>query len=164
MTAMIGKRDIMWAADQGASDRNAGTACPKYKNFLITHELPRSSFTLRMWDAYRLAGQSTSRNAARPGSKHSALSPPDAEQSQTLAAAARKDRKHARQARRDMSTPRRKQKTYQTRGLTLQGTPTPRRKTVRRYDLVGPRNDLTPENAALLMKLNQQNTLVDMWR
>jgi hypothetical protein len=55
--------------------------------------------------------------------------------------------------------------TCRTRGLTLRDASTPRRKTVRRYDLVDPRwSDLSPENAALLMKVNQQNTLVDMWR
>ncbi len=51
------------------------------------------------------------------------------------------------------------------RGLTLSDTTTPRRKTVRRYDRVIPRkSELSPENAALLMKVNQQDTLVDMWR
>ena len=58
-----------------------------------------------------------------------------------------------------------KQKSRWTRGLTLSDTTTPRRKTVRRYDRVEPRkSDLSPEIAALLMKVNQQNTLVDMWR
>jgi hypothetical protein len=57
------------------------------------------------------------------------------------------------------------QKSRRTRGLTLSGASTPPRKIVRRYDYVKPRgSDLSPENAALLMKVNQQNTLVDMWR
>ena len=165
VTAVIAEMDITWAADQGASDRNAGTVCPKYKDFLSTYELPRSPSTLRMWDAYRLAGQSTSQNTARPGSRRGPLTPPDAPQSQTPAAAERKSRKHARRARLNMSTPRPKQKTCWTRGLTLHDASTPRHKTVRRYDLLEPRwSDLSPENAALLMKVNQQNTLVDMWR
>jgi hypothetical protein len=165
VTAVIARRDITWAAGQGASDRNAGTVCPKYKNFLRTYKLPRSPSTLRMWNAYRLAGQSTPQNTARPGSRRSPLIPPDAQQRQTPAAVARKDRKRSGRARPNMATPRPKQKTCWTRGLTLYDAPTARRKTVRRYDLVEPRwSDLSPENAALLMQVNQQNTLVDMWR
>jgi hypothetical protein len=50
------------------------------------------------------------------------------------------------------------------RGLSLSDV-SARRSTVRRYDFIEPRRrDLSPENAALLMKVNQQNTLVDMWR
>jgi hypothetical protein len=50
------------------------------------------------------------------------------------------------------------------RDLTLSG-PAPRRRVVRRYPNVGLlRDDLSPTNAALLMKVNQQNTLVDSWR
>lgn len=61
--------------------------------------------------------------------------------------------------------PKRKQKSYWTSGLTLSDTTTPRRKTVRRYDRVEPRqSEMSSELAALLMQLNQQNTLVDMWR
>ena len=59
VTAVIAEKDIAWAARQGANDRNAGTVCPKYKNFLSTYKLPRSPSTLRMWNAYRLAEQST---------------------------------------------------------------------------------------------------------
>lgn len=56
------------------------------------------------------------------------------------------------------------QKSNWARGLTLYDAPA-RRRTVRRYDRTEPRtSDLSPENAALLMKVNQQNTLVDMWR
>jgi hypothetical protein len=56
------------------------------------------------------------------------------------------------------------QKTNWARGLTLYDG-SARRRTVRRYDRTEPRrSDLSPENAALLMKVNQQNTLVDMWR
>jgi hypothetical protein len=63
------------------------------------------------------------------------------------------------------SPPKPKQKSLAIRGLALSDTTTPRRKTVRRYDRVEPRkSELSPEIAALLMKLNQQNTLVDMWR
>jgi hypothetical protein len=44
-------------------------------------------------------------------------------------------------------------------------TTTPRRKNVRKYDRENPReSELPPEIADLLMKLNQQDTLVDMWR
>ena len=40
-----------------------------------------------------------------------------------------------------------------------------RRGTVRRYGCIEPRrSDISPENAALLMKVNQQNTLADTWR
>ena len=91
MTAVIAEMDITWAADQGASDRNAGTVCPKYRNFLRPYEPPRSRSTLRMWDAYRLAGQSTPQNTPLSGSRRGPLSLPDARQSQTLAAAARKE-------------------------------------------------------------------------
>jgi hypothetical protein len=57
------------------------------------------------------------------------------------------------------------QKSRRTRGLTPSGASSPPRKIVRRYDYVNPRGtDLSPENAALLMRVNQQNTLVDMWR
>ena len=59
MTVVIAEKDIAWAARQGANDRNAGTECRKYKNFLSIYKLPRSPFTLRMWNAYLLAGQST---------------------------------------------------------------------------------------------------------
>jgi len=56
------------------------------------------------------------------------------------------------------------QKSNWARGLTLYDA-SARRRTVRRYDLTEPRrSDLSPENAALLMKVNRQNTLVDMWR
>jgi hypothetical protein len=52
-----------------------------------------------------------------------------------------------------------------TRGLTLGDVTTPSHKTARRYDLVMPRRtDLSPANAALLRKVNQLDTLVDMWR
>jgi hypothetical protein len=60
--------------------------------------------------------------------------------------------------------PKSEQKSNWARGLTPSNT-TARRRTVRRYDCIEPRrNDLSPENATLLMKVNQQNTLVDMWR
>jgi hypothetical protein len=56
------------------------------------------------------------------------------------------------------------QKSNWARGLALSEAPA-RRRTVRRYDRPEPRrSDLSAENAALLMKVNQQNTLVDMWR
>ena len=165
VTAVTAEKDITWAAGQGASDRNAGTVCRKYKNFLSTYKLPRSPSTLRMWDAYRLAGQSTPQNTARPGSRRGPLTPPDAPQSQTPAAVARKSRKHARRARLNMSAPRPKQKTCWTRALL---STTRQLLVARPYEdmiFVEPRwSDLSPENAALLMKVNQQNTLVDMWR
>jgi len=60
--------------------------------------------------------------------------------------------------------PRSAQKSNWACGLTLSDSPA-RRRTVRLYDCIEPRrSDLSPENAALLMKVNQQNTLVDMWR
>jgi hypothetical protein len=163
-SVVVARRGITWAADQGASDRNTGTVCQKYKKFLRTYELTKSSFTLRMWDAYRLAKQPAPQNTARPGSKRGPSTPPDAPQGRTPAAAQRKSRKHARRARPNRSTPRPKRKKYWT-GLSVYDSSTPRRKTARRYNLVEPRrSDLSPENAALLMKVNQQNTLVDMWR
>jgi hypothetical protein len=55
-----------------------------------------------------------------------------------------------------------KQKSCRNRGFTP-GDATPRRKTVARYDCVA-ESELSPETAALLMELNQQDTLVDMWR
>jgi hypothetical protein len=67
--------------------------------------------------------------------------------------------------RRNTPPPKPKQKSRWTRGLTFSDGITPRHKSVRRYDRVKPRrSDLSPENAALLMKVNQQDTLVDMWR
>jgi len=60
--------------------------------------------------------------------------------------------------------PKSAQKSNWARGLTLNDAPA-RRRSVKRYDCIAPqRSDLSPENAALLMKVNQQNTLVDMWR
>jgi hypothetical protein len=60
--------------------------------------------------------------------------------------------------------PKTAQKSYWARGLAL-SDPSARPRTVRRYDRTEPRKgDLSPENAAMLMKVNQQNTLVDMWR
>jgi len=61
--------------------------------------------------------------------------------------------------------PKPKQKARWTHDPTPSDVTTPRRRTVRRYDRVGPRaSELPPEIAALLMEVNQQNTLVDMWR
>ena len=129
MTVATAEKGIAWAARQGLDDRKAGTECRKYKNFLRIHNLPKSQFTLRMWNAYLPASQST-----KP-------------------------------ARLNTQPPKPKQKSRWTRGLTLGDTTTPRRKAVRRYDRVEPReSELSPEIAALLMKVNQQNTLVDMWR
>ena len=71
---------------------------------------------------------------------------------------------HAKPAPSNISPPKPMQKSRWTRGLSLGDAPTSRR-TVRRCDRIEPRrSDLSPENAALLMKVNQQNTLVDMWR
>jgi hypothetical protein len=67
--------------------------------------------------------------------------------------------------RRNASPSKRKHASHWTRGLTLGDMPAPRRETVRRYDRVMPRaSDLSPENVALLKKVNQLDTLVDMWR
>jgi len=58
-----------------------------------------------------------------------------------------------------------KRRSRWTRDLSISDTTTPRRKNVRKYDRERPRqSELPPEIAALLMKLNQQDTLVDMWR
>jgi hypothetical protein len=73
--------------------------------------------------------------------------------------------KKAQQASVNTSRPKPKQKPRWTRGLTLSDRHAPRRKAARRYDNVEPRReDLSPKNAALLMTVNQQNTLVDSWR
>jgi hypothetical protein len=129
MTAATAEKGIAWAARQGAADRKAGTVCRKYKNFLRTYNLPRSQFTLRMWNAYLPASQPT-----RPV-------PPSA------------------------PSPKSKQKPHWTGDLTLGDATTPHRGIVRRYDLaMSYHSDLSPENAALLRKVNQLDTLVDMWR
>jgi hypothetical protein len=125
----IAEKDIVWAARQGTNDRKAGTECRKYKNFLRIYNLPRSQFTLRMWNAYLPTSQPTKRVRLNTPS----LKP--------------------------------KQKSRRARGFTLNGTTTPGREIVRRCDLVMSYNsDLSPENAALLRKVNQLDTLVDMWR
>jgi hypothetical protein len=122
-------KGIAWAARQGANDQEAGTACPRYKNFLRIYNLPKSQFTLRMWNAYLPASQKK-----KPVRRNTPPSKP----------------KHA---------PR------WPRGITLGDAATPRHRAARRYDLVMPRrSDLSPENAALLRKVNQLDTLVDMWR
>ena len=69
MTDVIVVKDIAWAARQGTNDRNAGTGCRKYKNFLNIYKLPRSPFTLRMWNAYLLARRATPQKAARAGDR-----------------------------------------------------------------------------------------------
>lgn len=206
VTAATVEKDVAWAARQGTNDRRAGTECRKYKNFLRIYNLPRSQFTLRMWNAYLPARQPTPKSTARAGDRHDPLIPPDPPQNPSPAAVARKDpewaarqgrddriagktcrnyetflityelhksdaslhlwntyHKQLKLAHRHTSPP--KQKSRWTRGLTLSDTTTPRRKTVRRYDRVQPlKSDLSPENAALLMKVNQQYTLVDMVR
>jgi hypothetical protein len=58
-----------------------------------------------------------------------------------------------------------KQKSRWTSGLTLDDAAVTGRNAARRYDRAEPRkSDLSPENAALLKKLNQPETLVDSWR
>jgi hypothetical protein len=129
MTAATAEKGIAWAARQGVDDRKAGTVCRKYKNFLRIYNLPRSQFTLRMWNAYLAASQS------------------------------------ARLARPSAPSPKSEQKPRWTGGLTLGDAATPHRGTARRYDFVmSYHSDLSPENAALLRKVNQLDTLVDMWR
>ena len=73
VTDVIAGKDIAWAARQGTNDRNAGTACRKYKNFLNIYKLPRSPFTLRMWNAYLLARRATSKKAALAGDRRKCL-------------------------------------------------------------------------------------------
>jgi hypothetical protein len=142
--AVFVSKDMAWATGQGVNDRNAGTGCRKYKEFLSIHELPRSPVTLRMWNAYLLARQSAPKDALRRGAK---------------------SKRPAQAKMRSGSTPLKfAQKSNWARGLTLSDAP-PRRRTVRRYDgIEARRSDLSPENAALLMKVNQQDTLIDMWR
>lgn len=208
MTAATVEKDVAWAARQGTNDRRAGTECRRYKNFLRIYNLPRSQFTLRMWNAYLPAKQPMPKSIARSGDRRDPLIPPDLPQKPSPAAMARKDSEWAaRQGREDRaagkacpkyktflityelhksdaslhlwntyheqtkparlntSPPKPKQKSRWTRGLTLSDTTTPRRKTAQRYDRVIPcKSELSPEIAALLMKLNQQDTLVDMWR
>ena len=77
VTAATAGKDIAWAARQGANDRKAGTECRKYKNFLRIYNLPRSPFTLRMWNAYLPARQPTPKNNARAGVRRGPLIPPD---------------------------------------------------------------------------------------
>lgn len=70
-----------------------------------------------------------------------------------------------RPARPSAPAPKSRQKSRWTGGLTLGDAATPHRKIVRRYDLVmSYHSDLSPENAALLRKVNQLDTLADMWR
>ena len=57
VTAVAAGKDLAWAAVQGANDRKAGLNCRKYKDFLRIYNLPRSSFTLRMWNAYLVGRQ-----------------------------------------------------------------------------------------------------------
>jgi hypothetical protein len=129
MTVATAGKGIAWAARQGVDDRKAGTECRKYKNFLRIYNLPRSQFTLKMWNAYL--------PASHP----------------------------ARSVRPSASSLESKQKSRWTGGLTVGDVATPHRKIVRRYDLVmSYHSDLSPENAALLRKVNQLDTLVDMWR
>jgi hypothetical protein len=205
---VIIERNIDWAARQGANDRKAGTDCRKYKSFLRVYNLPRSQFTLRMWDAYLSTRQPTPKSTARATGRHDPSVSPDAPQKPLSTAVARKDRQWAAQQGREdriagkacrkyktflityglprsdaslqlwnvyhiqtksvrlgKPLPDPKQKSRWTRGLTLGDVAVPHRRTVRRCDRVKPReSDLSPENAALLMKVNQQNTLMEMWR
>ena len=73
VTDVIAEKGIAWAARQGTNDRNAGTACRKYKNFLSIYKLPRSPFTLRMWNVYLLARRATSKKAVRAGDRRKRL-------------------------------------------------------------------------------------------
>jgi len=201
--ATVPQRDAAWAARQGTNDRDAGTECRKYSNFLSIYRLPRSPLTLRMWNAYLGAGQTALKNAPRPGGElerpvraHPRPKPTPAVLGPSWAAhQAREDSisgnvclsyegflriyglRTSDAARRVWKVyrdgaklaPRRTplkyaQKSNWARGLTLNDA-SARRGPVRRYDRPEPRRtDLSAENAALLMKVNQQNTLVDMWR
>jgi hypothetical protein len=53
-----------WARRQGFADRQVGKPCRKYKDFLITYDLPESKFTLSMWIAYK---PPEARTQVRPG-------------------------------------------------------------------------------------------------
>ncbi len=201
--AAFAPKDIAWATRQGTNDRNAGTACRKYKNFLGIYKLPSSPLTRQLWNAYLLARQPAPKKATRRGRKRKG--PVQADPRRKSMPAVVGPSWAARQAREDRisgnvclscedflrtyglrksdasrrvwkayheraklvprsTPPKSVQKSNWARGLTLSDA-TPRRGTVRRYDRTEPRkSDLSPENAALLMKVNQQNTLVDMWR
>lgn len=204
MTDVIAGKDIAWAVRQGANDRNSGTEFRRYKDFLGIYKLPRSPFTLRMWNAYLSARQPTPKNVVRARDRRECLvrsnPPPNPIPAvvglEWAVRQGRADRiagkaclgyktflctyglrksnashqlwstyqKHAKPV--PLNTPPQKplQKSRWTRGLTLSDATT-RRRTIRRYDRVEPRrSELSPKNAALLMKVNQQDTLVDMWR
>jgi hypothetical protein len=200
--AAIAANDIAWAAREGTSDREAGTECRKYRNFLGRYKLPSSPRTLRMWNAYLLARQSRSHHAPQGGNRTRPVDPDPrrnsipavvgpswaARQAPQDAISGRICRSYedfirayglrksdaarrvwkAYQERAKLAPrrtpPKSAQKPYRSRNLTL-SDPSTRRRTVRRYDRTEPRkSDLSPENAAMLMKINQQNTLVDMWR
>ena len=202
------EKDIEWAARQGVRDRKAGTEWRKYKDFLRAYNLPRSPYTLRMWNAYLPSTQPEPNIKARAEGRRSPSIPPVPSQKPSSAAVAPKDREWAaRQGRQDSiarkacrkyktflttyqlhksdaslhlwdayrkqtkaersntPVPDLKRRSHWTRGLSISDTATPRRKKVRRYDRENPReSELPPGIAALLMKLNQQDTLVDMWR
>jgi hypothetical protein len=51
--ADVGGRDPTWAKRQGKADRQDGTACRKYYQFLKKYELPECEFTLTMWASYK---------------------------------------------------------------------------------------------------------------
>jgi hypothetical protein len=132
------ERTPEWAARQGREDAAAGKSCPRYETFRSTYELKKCDASLGMWHAYhnqaKLAVVSTPESTPKPRQK---------------------------------PKPKRKpvKMVLLTRGLSLIDAPTSHRQTVRRYDrMKPPKSDLSPENAALLMKVNQQNTLVDAWR
>lgn len=143
VTVPTKEKDIEWAARQGMWDRKAGTECRKYKGFLRAYHLYRSPLTLRMWNAYLPSRQPKPASVVRVEGRRGPSIPPVPSQKPSN----------------------RKRESYWTRGLSSSDTTTPSRKTVRRYDHVKPReSELPPEIAAQLMKLNQQNTLVDAWR
>lgn len=202
------EKDIEWAARQGVRDRKAGTECRKYKDFLRAYNLPRSPFTLRMWNAYLPSSQPEPNIKARVEGRRGPSIPPVPSQKPSSAAVAPKDFEWAaRQGRRDSiarkacrkyktflttyelhksdaslrlwdayrkqtkaersntPVPDLKRRSHWTRGLSISDTATPRRKYVRKYDRENSgEGELPPGIAALLMKLNQQDTLVDMWR
>lgn len=208
MTVATAGKGIAWAARQGTNDRQAGTECRKYKKFLRIYNMPRSQFTLLMWNAYLTARQSRFKSTARAVDRRNPLISPDPPQKPSPVAVVRKDlewaarqggddritgkscpkyktflityelarsgislhlwniyHKQTKLVHPNASPSKPEQKSCRTRGINPSGASTPRRKTARRYELVEPRwSDLSPENAALLMKVNQQNTLVDMWR
>jgi hypothetical protein len=86
---ILSGKDVAWATAQGEKDRKASAVCRKLNKFIGTYDLPSTSLTRQMWDAYRLAAQTVQPNPAsrtrgqeknRPAVNHpkAGASPPQA--------------------------------------------------------------------------------------